>query len=85
MAITGAPAFMGRSPKFLPRAVGADRSAILKYVKSRTFNTIMGEPDLRKQNAPVWWTVGQWQDGVFEGVKGTGTSGEKTVRMKTGW
>ncbi|MFP6732294.1 MAG: hypothetical protein VB959_00455 [Rhodospirillales bacterium] len=45
----------------------------------------MGKLDLRKQSAPVWWTVGQWQDGVFEGVKGTGTSGEKTVRMKTGW
>ena len=65
--------------------VGADRHAVLKYIKSRTFDTLMGKLDLRKQNAPVWWTVGQWQDGVFEGVKGYGTSGEKAVRMKSGW
>ena len=55
--------------------VGADRHAVLKYIKSRTFDTLMGKLDLRKRNAPVWWTVGQWQDGVVEGVKGYGTSG----------
>ena len=55
--------------------VGADRHAVLKYIKSRTFDTLMGKLDLRKRNAPVWWTGGQWQDGVVEGVKGYGTSG----------
>lgn len=66
-------------------AVGVDRKAVLKYVKSRVFNTLVGEVDLRKQNMPVFWTVGQWQNGVFEGVKGIGTSGEKPVKLKTGW
>jgi branched-chain amino acid transport system substrate-binding protein len=65
--------------------VGADRHAILKYVKSRTFDTVMGKMDLRNQNLPVWWTVGQWQNGVFEGVKGTGTAGAKEVKLKSGW
>ncbi len=66
-------------------AVGADRKAVLEYVKSRKFNTLVGEVDLRKQNMPVFWTVGQWQNGVFEGVKGVGTSNEKAVKLKSGW
>ena len=49
-------------------AVGLDRRAVTKYIKSRTFDTIIGKVDLRKQNHPVFWTVGQWQNGVFEGV-----------------
>ncbi len=66
-------------------AVGLDRKAVLKYIKSRTFDTIIGKVDLRKQTMPVFWTVGQWQNGVYQGVKGIGTSGEKPVRLKTGW
>ena len=66
-------------------AVGLDRRAVTKYIKSRTFDTIIGKVDLRKQNHPVFWTVGQWQNGVFEGVKGVGTTGEKSVKLKTGW
>lgn len=65
--------------------VGADRHAILKHIKSNVFDTLMGPVDLRKQNLPIWWTVGQWQNGKFEGVKGTGTSGEKSVKLKSGW
>ena len=65
--------------------VGIDRAAILKHIKSNVFDTLMGPVDLRKQNLPIWWTVGQWQNGVFEGVKGTGTSGEKSVKLKSGW
>ena len=55
-------------------AVGVDRKAVLKYVKSRTFDTIIGEVDVRKQAIPFYWTVGQWQNGFFEAVKGVGTS-----------
>jgi branched-chain amino acid transport system substrate-binding protein len=65
--------------------VGANRKDVLKHIKSRVFDTLVGPVDLRKQNLPVWWTVGQWQNGKFEGVKGTGTSGEKAVKIKTGW
>ena len=46
---------------------------------------MIGPVDLRQQKMPVFWTVGQWQNGVFEGVKGVGTSNEESVRIKTGW
>ena len=65
--------------------MGVDRKAVLKYVKSRVFDTIIGKVDLRKQKMPVFWTVGQWQNGVFQGVKGVGTSDEKPVKLKSGW
>ena len=32
-----------------------------------------------------FWTVGQWQDGVFRGVKGVNVDGEVPVRLKDGW
>ncbi|MEE2761700.1 MAG: amino acid ABC transporter substrate-binding protein [Pseudomonadota bacterium] len=66
-------------------AVGADKTKILNYIKSRTFKTIVGTLDLRSQKMPVWWTVGQWQNGKFVGVKGYGTSGEKAAKIKKGW
>ena len=66
-------------------AVGLDRRKVTEYVKSRTFDTIIGKVDLSNQNHPVFWTVGQWQNGVFEGVKGVRTTGEKSVKLKTGW
>ena len=66
-------------------AVGVDRKAVLKYVKSRTFDTIIGEVDVRKQAIPFYWTVGQWQNGFFEAVKGVGTSSTKSVKLKSSW
>ena len=32
-----------------------------------------------------FWTVGQWQDGVFQGVASTGVDGEKAPIVKAGW
>jgi branched-chain amino acid transport system substrate-binding protein len=66
-------------------AVGEpDRKKVNDYIKSRTFETIAGTIDQRKQSNPWFWTVGQWKDGVFQGVKGVNTKGAD-VSLKAGW
>ena len=67
------------------KAVGVDRKAVLKHVKSNTFDTIIGKVDMRKQAIPFYWTVGQWQNGFFEGVKGVGIPSAKSVKLKSSW
>jgi branched-chain amino acid transport system substrate-binding protein len=61
-----------------------DRAKINAYIKSRTFETIAGTMDQRKQNNPWFWTVGQWKDGIFHGVKGVNVK-DADVSLKAGW
>lgn len=63
-----------------------DRSVVSDYISSHSFDTVMGtiEWDENNNNAR-YWTVGQWQDGVFKGVASTGREGAVPVRVKTGW
>lgn len=62
-----------------------DRKAIAQYIKAHTFKTLIGEIDVRNQKLNWLWTVGQWQDGVFNGVAGVNVTGGKAVRLKKGW
>ena len=39
----------------------------------------------KNQNSEKFWTVGQWQNGVFYGVRSTGRPGAKAVTVKQGW
>ena len=66
-------------------AVGTDRKAVTDYVKKATFKTIMGDWRFVNQSIHDFWTVGQWQNGVFYGVASTGLAGAKPVIAKTGW
>ncbi len=67
-------------------AVGSlDLNAITAYIKNHSFKTVLGEVDLSDQKLDYYWTVGQWQKGVFQGVEGTYPSAAKHVRLKTGW
>ncbi len=59
--------------------------AITAHLKSNTFKTIIGEVDIRNQKLNRYWTVGQWQDGIFHAVAGVGFTDYKPVRLKTGW
>lgn len=50
------------------KRVGLDRDAVSKELSEGTFQTILGEVKLEKnQYRTMWWT-GQWQNGVFVGV-----------------
>ena len=67
-------------------AVGSvDRKAVTAYVKNNTFKTVMGPIKFVNQNNEKYWTVGQWQNGVFRGVSSTGRPGAKPVVTKSGW
>lgn len=62
-----------------------DRKAVTAYIKKNTFKTVMGPIKFVNQNNEKFWTVGQWQNGVFYGVSSTGRPGAKSVKIKTGW
>jgi hypothetical protein len=64
-----------------------DREAITAYLKSHTFQTLLGEIDLRSQLQNIAYTVGQWQNGFFHSVAAVGVPASEIVapRVKTGW
>jgi len=67
-------------------AVGSvDRKAVTAYIKTGTFHTVMGTWKFKNQEIMNYWTVGQWQNGVFYGVASTGMPGAKPVELKAGW
>jgi branched-chain amino acid transport system substrate-binding protein len=66
--------------------VGLDREAVTEHVKASTFDTVLGDMNFNANNFnEKFWTVGQWQDGVYQGVAETGRDGAKPVRVKQGW
>ena len=67
-------------------AIGLDREGVVEHVKSTTFDTVLGDMNFNANNFNErFWTVGQWQDGVYQGVAETGREGAKPVRVKQGW
>jgi len=62
-----------------------DRDAVTDYIKNNSFDTVMGELNFEDNVSYKFWTVGQWQDGVFRGVKGVNVDGAVPVRLKNGW
>lgn len=84
-----ASAVMYASLQVLEQAIEAvgstDRKAVTAYIKNNTFDTVVGKMDLRTQNNDKFWTVGQWQNGVFYGVASTGRDGAKPILLKPDW
>lgn len=66
-------------------AVGVDRKAVINHINKSTFQTVMGPWKFVNQSIEKYWTVGQWQNGVFHGVASTGLPGAKPVIVKAGW
>ncbi len=62
-----------------------DREAVTQYIKDNAFDTIMGPINFDNQNSNRYWTVGQWQDGVFRGVTSSNMDGAAEVQPKEGW
>ncbi len=63
----------------------ADRKKVTQYIKDNTFKTIMGDIKFENQVSYKYWTVGQWQNGVFYGVESRNIPNAKPVILKTGW
>ena len=62
-----------------------DREAVTQFIKDNTFDTIMGDIKFDNQVSHKYWTVGQWQDGVFRGVASSNMDGAAEIKQKTGW
>ena len=62
-----------------------DRGVVTQYIKDNSFDTVMGTLNFENNISNTFWSVGQWQDGVFRGVKGSDVSGAVPVRVKSGW
>lgn len=95
-AVTGAkPDFWASAPTYasfqiLQQAIeGAgttDRAAVAEYIANNDFDTVIGPVSWDENNANAqYWTVGQWQGGVFKGVASTGREGAVDVMPKSGW
>lgn len=67
-------------------AVGLDNAKIIDHIKNTSFETVIGTMKFDEHNNnPSFWTVGQWQGGVFRGVASTGREGAVEVQKKGGW
>jgi len=62
-----------------------DREVVTQYIKDNSFDTVMGTLSFENNVSQTFWSVGQWQDGVFRGVKGSNVEGAVSVRPKDGW
>jgi len=63
-----------------------DRETVSKYIDENTFDTVIGDISFDENNSnAAFWTVGQWQGGVFKGVASTGRDGAVPVQLKSGW
>ena len=62
-----------------------DRDVVTQYIKDNSFDTVMGMLKFENNVSNTFWSVGQWQDGVFRGVKGSNVDGAVPVRLKSGW
>lgn len=67
-------------------AVGLDRASVSAHLKESTYETILGPISFDENNSNAdFWTVGQWQGGVFKGVASRGRDGSVPVMLKDGW
>lgn len=63
-----------------------DRAAILAELKNGSFDTVLGPIKLENQQLKGIFTVGQWQDGVFQGIGPSTLAGAKPpVIPKPAW
>ncbi|MGA0235024.1 MAG: amino acid ABC transporter substrate-binding protein [Alphaproteobacteria bacterium] len=63
-----------------------DKAVVSEYIASNSFDTVMGTISWDEyNNNSSYWTVGQWQGGVFKGVASTGRDGAVAAQPKMGW
>jgi branched-chain amino acid transport system substrate-binding protein len=63
-----------------------DKAVVSEYISSNSFDTVMGTISWDEyNNNSSYWTVGQWQGGVFKGVASTGRDGAVAAQPKMGW
>lgn len=95
-AVTGAkPDFWASAPAYasfqilqlaIEGAGTKDKAAVAEYIANNDFDTVIGPITWDENNSNAkYWTVGQWQGGVFKGVASTGRDGAVAPMPKAGW
>ncbi len=62
-----------------------DRKAVTEIIRTTAFETIVGQFKYTNQTNEGYWTVGQWQNGIFQAVRSTGRPITSSPRLKAGW
>lgn len=65
-----------------------DRATVLAYLQDRSheYSTILGPVNFNENNDNErYWTVGQWQGGVFRGIAARGRDGAVAAELFDGW
>jgi branched-chain amino acid transport system substrate-binding protein len=69
----------------IERAGTTDKAKVVAEIRKAPFKTVIGEVDLKDGINHKVWTVGQWQNGVFNGVASDGIPGAKAPVKKEPW
>ncbi len=67
----------------IERAGTIDKAAVIAEIRKGPFKTVIGEVNLKDGINHNVWTVGQWQNGVFNGVASSGLAGAKAPVEET--
>ncbi|MBX3578728.1 MAG: amino acid ABC transporter substrate-binding protein [Rhizobiaceae bacterium] len=69
----------------IEKAGSLDKAAVVEAIKGGTFDTVIGKVSMPNNVNENVWTVGQWNNGVFEAVAGDGLSVGAEPVKKAGW
>lgn len=69
----------------IERAGTTDKAAVIAEIKKKPFTTVVGEINLADNINHNVWSVGQWQNGSFNGVASKGVDGAKAPAKKEAW
>ncbi|WP_425052187.1 amino acid ABC transporter substrate-binding protein [Psychromarinibacter sp. S121] len=67
-------------------AGSVDKADVAAFIADNDFETLIGTISWdENNNNAAYWTVGQWQDGVYTGIASTGRDGAVDPILKDGW
>lgn len=69
----------------IEKAGSLDKAAVVEAIKGGTFDTVIGKVSMPNNVNENIWTVGQWNNGVFEAVAADGLSVGAEPVKKSGW
>jgi branched-chain amino acid transport system substrate-binding protein len=69
----------------IEKAGSLDKAAVVAAIKGNTFDTVIGPVAMPDNVNPNVWTVGQWNNGVFEAVAADGLTVSAEPVKKASW
>ncbi|MEX0409092.1 amino acid ABC transporter substrate-binding protein [Aquibium sp. LZ166] len=69
----------------IEKAGTLDKAAVVEAIKTGTFDTVIGPVSMPNNVNEKVWTVGQWNNGVFEAVAADGMPVAAEPVKKSGW